>query len=122
LDALASQEGVEGPVDGGAEAVGGHGHEVVAAGDDLRGEARERDAERFGRRLHAAEVDDEAEVVVLVGPPSALSERSGDVAGGALALPLGVLRGHRRDLAGAGHVGYGRDVAARPHVRLARNS
>ncbi len=68
-------------------------------------------------RGQPAQVDQEAQVVVLVGLGRAGAERGGDVPRHQFALPLGVLRGHAAHLAGPGQVGHRGAVAAGVDVR-----
>ena len=107
------------PAGGGAPAVPRQRVQVVPAGDDLGGQPGQRDVQRVGRRGPAAEVDDEAEVVVLVGTALADPERRRDVVRRADALALRVLGRHRRDLTGPGEVGRRRHVTAGEHVVVA---
>src|SRR3954447_23494184 len=115
------QERVERPVRRGAGPVAGEREEVVTPSDRLRGEPGERDVQRVRRRLAAAEVDEEPQVVVLVRLEVASLERCRDVAGHEVALPLSVLRGHAGDRTGAREVRHAGAVPAGEHVRLPRD-
>ncbi len=106
LDGLARQYGIQEPVGGHTDAVAGHRGEVVAAGDRARGHSGQGDAQRVGGGLDAAEVDDEAQVAVTVGAPLPQAQRRGDVVRHGLALPPGVLGGHRRVGTGLLQVGH----------------
>ena len=90
---------------------------VVAPGDGVGGWPGQRDVQRVGGGGEPAEVDQEAQIVVLVGRRLTGAEGGGDVPGDQLALPLGVLGGHAADLAGAGQVGDRRAVPAGVDVR-----
>ena len=99
----------------------GHRQQVIAARHRLRRQTGQRDLQRVRRRLVAAEIDDEAQILVPVrlAPPGPEARR--DVVRRAAALALGVLRGHRRHLARSGQIGYGGSVTAREHLRPARD-
>jgi hypothetical protein len=68
--------------------------ETEAAGERLGGEPGERDVQRARGRSASAQVDEKAEIVMLVGLEVLPIERGGDVPGDEPALPLRVLRGH----------------------------
>ncbi len=57
----------------------------------------------------------------MVGPPLANAERRGDVLRADLAVPPGVLRGHRRELAGLRQVGHRGHVSAGEQLGAARH-
>lgn len=82
-----------------------------SAGDHLGGQAGQGHPDWVGGGLRAAEVDEETQIVVFVRTPSALAVRRGDVVGGAPTLALGVLCGHRGELARPGQLGNGGGVA-----------
>jgi hypothetical protein len=90
---------------------------VVGPGDEVGGRPGQRDFRRVRRAGQSAEVDQESEVVVLVGLRLPGSEGGGDVPGDLLALALGMLGGHAADLAWAGQVGYRGAVPAGVDVR-----
>src|SRR5947199_3570207 len=75
---------------------------VVAPGYCLRQNAGQRHLEGIGGSLEAREIDHESEIVMFVWSAYTATERRGDVVGHTLALPLGVLSGHRGDLAWSG--------------------
>src|SRR5258705_513170 len=102
--------------------VGGQRQQVVSASDRLGGDPGQWDAERIRGRLRAAEVHGEPEVVVLVGTLLLDPVRRGDVVRHPLALPLGVLRGHRGYLTGSGEVRSRRGVSARVYLRPTRDA
>ena len=79
----------------------------------------QRHAERVRGGLDPAEVDDEAQVVMAVRALLAAPEGGGDIAAGQLALARGVLRCHRRVLAGPGQIRHGGRVAAGEDLRVA---
>lgn len=84
--------------------------------------AGERDVPGVRGGLGPAEVDHEAQVVVCVGARGAPAAGRRHVVRRELALPLGVLGGHRRHRAGAGQIRYGRGVTAGEHLGVARHS
>jgi hypothetical protein len=119
LDELAVFDDVVGPVGGDSQPVGGQGVQAVAAGDEVGQGAGDRDVQRVGYRLPAAQVDHGAEVAVLVGLAGSVAEGGGDVAGGGLALALRVLGGHGGELPGTGQVRRRGRVAGGEDVRVA---
>src|SRR4051812_31629480 len=66
LQLLRAQERMLAPLQGHPDPVGRHREQVVPPGHDLGREPSELDAERVGRGIGAAEVDDPPEVAVLV--------------------------------------------------------
>src|SRR5215469_8376611 len=94
---------------GDSQPVGGQGVQMVAAGNEASQGAGQRDVQRVGHCLPAAQVHHGAEVPVLVGLAGAVAEGGGEVAGDSLALALRVLGGHGCELPGTGEVrGRGR--------------
>ncbi len=113
LDGLARQHRVQHPVRRDPDPVAGHRREVVAAGHGAGRHAGQRNPERIGGGLGTAEVHHEPHVLVAVRPAlTAQPERGGDVLRAHLAVPPGVLRGHRRVRARVVQVRHGGHVAA----------
>ena len=94
---------------------------MEAAGERLGGEPGERDVQRVRGRFASAEVDEKAEIVMLVGLEVLPLERGGDVPGDELALPLRVLRGHSGHRTRSRDIGHRSAVSAGEHVRVARD-
>jgi len=116
LDGLAWQDRLGEPIGRGSPPVPRKREKVVAPGYYLRQNAGQRHLEGIGGSLEAREIHDESEIVMLVWSANTVTERRGDVVGRALALPLGVLSGHRGDLAWSGQIRHRGYVAAGPEV------
>ena len=86
---LRGRSDVQAPVSEHARPVPGHGDEVIDPGHDVGGRSGQRDIQRVRRGGQSAEIDQESEVAVFVGPGLPRSEGGGDVPGDLLALALG---------------------------------